>query len=56
MRNYLIRLSLRLMLWNSNRLRRKVNRLADKLTKACIEQEAINNAILRIEQQIRALS
>ena len=38
------------MIWKSNRLRRKTNRLADKLSKACERQAKHNDRLAYTEQ------
>ena len=50
MKKQLILFWVKVMIWESNRLRRKTNRLADKLSKACERQAKHNDRLANTEQ------
>jgi uncharacterized membrane protein len=56
MKKHLYLFWLKVMLWESKRLRKKTNKLADKLTKVCEQEFTHNNRIARLEQIVIILS
>lgn len=55
MKKRLLLLWINVMMWQSKLLRRRVNRLAERLSKACEKQERHNNTIMNVELMVDAL-